>query len=66
MSVPISAINDVAARSFMPGMVCNRFNSSGKNSLYHTSSVSVAFEGTFGKQFIQNDGNIRFKQRIIL
>ena len=39
---------------------------SGKNSLYHTSSVSVAFEGTFGKQFIQNDGNIRFKQRIIL
>lgn len=37
-----------------------------KNSLYHNSSVSVAFEGTFGKLFIQNDGNIRFKQRIIL
>ena len=23
MSVPISAVNDVTARSFMPGMVCN-------------------------------------------
>ena len=39
---------------------------SGKNSLYHSSSVSVAFEVTFRKQFIQNDGNICFKQRIIL
>ena len=29
MSVPISAINDVAVRSFTPGMVCNRLNSSG-------------------------------------
>ena len=38
MSVPISAINDVAARSFMPGMVCNRFNSSG-NSLSQISSI---------------------------
>ena len=38
MSVPISAINDVAARSFMPGMICNRFNSSG-NSLSQISSI---------------------------
>ena len=49
-----------------------------KNSLYHGLSVSVIIEDTFqftvnakynicfGKQFIQNGGNICFKQGIIV
>ena len=54
MSVPISTINDVAERSFISGMVCSRFNSSGNFSPQISSLFSRHFSLCFSARSVSS------------